>query len=201
MRLRSSYLIAIGILLGVALTLTVGFLNRPYTYQGSLIDPPTPAADFELTDANGKPFRFSDQRGKTALIFFGYTDCPDVCPVTLTEFKRVRAGLGNQAEQVNFIFITVDPERDTPERLKSHVANYDPNIIALTGSQAELEPVWKAYWVYREKVENDGATGYLIDHTARVYVVDKQGNLRLTFPFGMETQAMLEDVQHVIQGD
>lgn len=196
---RNLLLLSAGLLLGIALTLAVGFVLQPYTYRGSLIDPPIPAADFELTDQDGNPFRLSDQNGRVVVLFFGYTNCPDVCPVTLTEFKRLRQNLGKQAENVVFVFITVDPERDTPERLKAHVANYDPAIRALTGSPETLQQVWQAYGVYQSKVELDSAVGYLVDHTSRTYVIDAQGNWRLTFPFGMEMKSMLDDIRQVIK--
>jgi protein SCO1/2 len=197
---RNILLLILGLLLGIALTLSVGFLARPYTYRGSLIDPPIQAADFELTNQEGQPFRLSELRGKVVVLFFGYTNCPDVCPVTLTEFKRLRANLGERADQVSFVYITVDPERDTPERMKAQVADYDPAIHALTGAREELLPVWKAFGIYQEKVEADTAADYLVDHTSRVYVIDAGGNWRLTFPFGMETKAMLDDIRQVLKG-
>lgn len=199
MTTRNALLITAGIVVGIALTLSLGFLLRPYTYQGSLIDPPIQAKDFTLTDQDGNPYRLSDQTGKVVVLFFGYTNCPDVCPVTLTEFKRLRANLREKAERVSFVFVTVDPERDTPERLKAHVGNYDPQIRALSGTPEQLQAVYDAFGVYHAKVETETAAGYLVDHTSRVYVVDAQGRWRLTFPFGMEMQAMLDDIRHVLE--
>jgi protein SCO1/2 len=173
-------------------------MARPYTFQAPVIDPPVQAADFTLTDQNGETFQLSGQQGKAVLIFFGYTHCPDVCPVTLTKFKQIRGGLGEAGDRVQFVFITVDPERDTPEVIGQHVALYDPAITGLTGSRAELEPVWKSYGVYQEQQESGSAAGYLVDHTTRIYAIDPQGNWRLTFPFEMETEAMAEDVRHLI---
>ena len=201
MMMKSRFVtIGIGALLGLAVMLGGWQLySNLYTYQGALIDPPVPAADFELTDQNGGTFRLGEQQGKVVLIFFGYTYCPDVCPVTLSEFRRIKTRLGKDAENVEFVFVTVDPERDTPERLAKHMANFDPEFVALTGEQEELEQVWKSYGVYREKVETTGASGYLVDHTARVYVVDKAGNWRMTFPFGMEVEKMTQDVAHLLR--
>ena len=200
--MMKSRFVTIGIvaLLGLAVVLGAWQLySNLYTYQGALIEPPVPAADFELTDQNGGTFRLGEQQGKVVLIFFGYTYCPDVCPVTLSEFRRIKTRLGKDAENVEFVFVTVDPERDTPERLAKHMANFDPEFVALTGEQEELEQVWKSYGVYREKVETTGASGYLVDHTARVYVVDKAGNWRMTFPFGMEVEKMTQDVAHLLR--
>jgi len=198
MRLRY-ILFGTGSVLFLALLL-VGWrvFASPYRYQGSLIDPPPPAADFSLTDQSGQPFRLSDQRGKVVLIFFGYTHCPDVCPITLTDFRRIKEALGNKAEKVTFVFITVDPERDSVERLKAHLGNYDPAIIGLTGTRAELEPVWKSYGVYQAQRDEGSAAGYLVDHTARTYLIDPQGNWRLTYAFEMDHSAIIKDVQHIL---
>jgi protein SCO1/2 len=169
-----------------------------YQYRGSLIDPPVPAADFTLTDQNGQAFRLSDQRGKVDLIFFGYTNCPDVCPITLTTYARIRARLGQQADNVHFIFITVDPERDTVEQIRTHLAHFDPAIIGLTGSRTELEPVWKDYGVFQSQHEATDLEHYDVDHSSRIYAVDAQGNWRMTYPAEMEWQAIASDVQHLL---
>lgn len=189
-----------GVIIGLALIL-VGWqiYDLTYTYQGSLIDPPLPAADFELIDQNGQPFRLSKQRGRVVLMFFGYTNCPDVCPVTLTEFKQVKQQLGKSAEDVSFVFISVDPERDTRERVKLYMNNFDSTFIGLTGDRAALEPVWKSYGVYQAQQDTGSAAGYLVDHTARVYAIDTQGNWRLTYPFGMEVEKMIADVAHLLR--
>lgn len=193
-------LMVAGIFIGLALVLAAwNYFQGSYTYQGSLIDPPMPAADFELTDQNGTTFRLSEQQGKVVLIFFGYTHCPDVCPVTLAEFSQIKKRLGDLAGNVEFVFITVDPERDTQEQIKKYVANFDPQFIGLTGSQAQMEPIWKDYFIYQQKQESGSAAGYLVDHTARVYAIDAQGNLRLTYPFGMETTKLVQDVEHLVR--
>jgi protein SCO1/2 len=198
--MRRYLLFGVGGMLGVVFILVAWqVLSRPYAFQGSLIEPPVEATDFELTDQNGQPFRLRDHRGKVVLIFYGYTNCPDVCPLTLSDFKLIKADLGEQADQVSFMFVTVDPERDAQERLPAYLANFDPTFVGLTGSFSELESVWKAYGVYQAKSETGSAAGYLVDHTARTYAIDKQGNLRLTYPFEMERQAILEDVRHLVQ--
>lgn len=185
----------------VVLLILVGWqvVSRPYTFQGSLIEPPIKAPEIELIDQDGQSFRLSDHHGKVVLVFFGYTNCPDVCPLTLSDFKLIKADLDEQTDQVSFVFVTVDPERDTQERLKAYLANFDPAFVGLTGSLSELESVWKAYGVYQAKQDTGSAAGYLVDHTARTYAIDKNGDLRLTYPFEMERQALLEDVRHLIQ--
>ena len=193
-------ILGLGVIIGLALMLGAWkLMDRPYVYQGSLIDPPVQAADFNLTDQNGQPFRLSDQRGKVVLVFFGYTHCPDVCPVTLSEFRQIKGELGDQAKNVKFVFVTVDPERDTPQVLRTHLANFDPTFVGLTGSQADLEPVWKSYGVYQAEVDSGSAADYLVDHTARIYAIDPQGNWRLTYVFGTEPKAVLDDVTHLLQ--
>jgi len=190
--------LGLGVVLGLVAVVAVT-LTRPYTLRGSRIDPPLPAADFELAGVDGQPFRMSDQRGKITLIFFGYTTCPDICPATLSEMKQIRKRLGEDADRVSFVFITVDPQRDTPERMRDYVASFDPAIHGLTGSEAQLEPVWKAYGVYRGIQEVDSAVGYLVDHTARVYLVDAQGNLSVTYSFGTPVDDMLLDLRYLLK--
>ncbi len=188
-----------GLVLGVALVLAgFRFAQRQYTYRGSLIDPPAPATDFELTDQNGQRFRLSDQQGDIVLLFFGYTHCPDVCPVTLSHFQYIQEQLGDGASEVRFVFVTVDPERDNPERLKTYLSVFNAGITGLTESRVNLEPVWKAYGVYQAKQELGSAAGYLVDHTARTYLIDRQGNWRLTYPFEMDQEDLLADVRHLL---
>jgi len=174
---------------------------QAYKFRGSVIDPPAPATDFSLKDQNGQAFQLSDQRGKIVLMFFGYTNCPDVCPVTLAQFKQARAQLSQQADRVRFVFITVDPERDTAEKMKTYLGAIDPTIIGLGGSQGELEQVWRAYGVYRQKQPGQSQDEYadLLEHSSRVYLVDTQGNLRVTFPFGLVPDDVEQDVRYLLR--
>lgn len=190
--------IGLGILLGLLMVGAIT-LTRPYTLRGSRIDPPIPAADFALKESDGQVFRLSEQRGKITLIFFGYTTCPDVCPATLAEMKQVRERLGENADRVSFVFVTVDPQRDTPERIGDYVANFDPAIHGLSGSESELEPVWKSYGVYRAIQNVETAAGYLVDHTARVYLVDAQGNLSVTYAFGTPVDDLVLDLRYLLK--
>jgi protein SCO1/2 len=198
MKPRNLLIFGLALLAGmVAVFLLLGS-TRPYTYQGSLIDPPVEAPQFELRDVDGQRFRLSDLNGQVVIIFFGYTSCPDVCPVTLTEFLRVRSKLGDQAEKVSFVFVTVDPERDTPERMKKYLTNFDPAIIGLTGEREGLESVWASYGVYEAKVDGGSESNYLVDHSSRIYVIDEAGNLLLTYLFGTDYQVIAEDVRHLV---
>ena len=203
--MKSSHLFFLGVGLALVLTAVLGtnLLDQAYRYQGSLIDPAIPAPEIVLVDQNNQTFRLSertaeDGRRKISLIFFGYVHCPDVCPVTLSEYRQVKTELGGLADQLDFIFITVDPERDTPETLRKHLANFDPSFIGLTGSQEQLEQVWKDFNVFVLQHEPTETGGYLVDHTARVYVVDRNDQLRLTYPFGTGAEIMAEDMRHLI---
>ena len=198
MKPRNLLIFGIALLLGmVAVFLLLG-PTKPYTFQGSLIDPPVEAPQFELSDVNGQRFRLSELKGQVVIMFFGYTSCPDVCPVTLTDFLRIRSKLGDQGEEVGFVFVTVDPDRDTPERMKKYLTNFDPTIIGLTGERTELEVVWSSYGVYEAKVDGGSEGNYLVDHSSRIYVIDADGNLLLTYLFGTEYQVIAEDVRHLV---
>lgn len=172
---------------------------RPYEFNGTEYREPVPAADFTLEDTSGTPFRLSDQRGRIVLLFFGFTSCPDVCPTTLSEARRILEGLGEEAEQVRFAFITVDPERDTPERLGQYVTRFHPDIVGLRGTAAQLQAMFDAYGVYAAKVPlEDSAAEYTMEHTARVFLVDQEGQLRLSYVFGTPVEDILQDVQYLL---
>jgi len=132
------------------------------------------------------------------LLFFGYTRCPDVCPTTLYDYKQIMQRLGGRSDLVRFVFVTVDAERDSLEHLGAYTEAFDPRIIALGGSPEALAAVYADYGVFIQKNDLGSAAGYLIDHTARVYVVDAAGDLRLTFPFGMEAEDMADDVSYLV---
>jgi protein SCO1/2 len=172
---------------------------QPYQFKGTQYPDPQSAPDFELTDTNGERFRLSDQQGQTVLMFFGYTSCPDVCPMTLAEARRVLEGLGYYAAKVTFLFITVDPERDTTEVLGTYVTAFHPAIIGLTGTPDELAAVRQDYGVFADKEVLEGsAVGYVVNHTARVFLVDAEGRLRLNYAFGTPPEDILEDIRHLI---
>ncbi len=157
----------VGILAGLLLAAAV-ILNQPYQLRGSAIQSPYSAPDFTLPDGRGQEFHLAGQRGRVVLLFFGFTSCPDVCPTTLSEFKQVRQRLGKDADRVSFVFITVDPDRDTPERMAKYASGFDPSFIGLSGDEAQLGPVWKAYGVYRQlnKASADD-TAYEVEHSTQ----------------------------------
>jgi protein SCO1/2 len=199
--------LGMGVLAGLTLA-AVGtrWLTRPYTFRGTQISPSLPAPDFTLTDQRGGAFHLHDQAGQVIVAFFGYSSCTDYCPATLARFKQVRAALGERAERVRFVLITVDPERDTPERLREYLAGFDPSFVGLTGGLAEMEPVWEGYWVFREKQIPDEAAGhshaeenYVVAHPERIYVVDARGNLRLTYSGEATASDLAQDLQALLQ--
>lgn len=194
-------LIFIGSLAFLCLVLAIGLLaNRQDTrLNGSVLKPATPAEDFTLTDQNGRLYRLSDRQGKLIVLFFGYTHCPDFCPMTLAMFRDLKEALKENAGGVEFVFITVDPERDTVSRIKEYVDAFDPAIIGLTGSRTELEPVWKSYGVYQEKHAGEHGSQDTVDHSTRTYLIDGDGNLLLTYPFGFEIEKIIQDIQYLLK--
>jgi protein SCO1/2 len=137
---------------------------------------------FALTDQNGRTVTDSDLKGRPFLVFFGFTHCPDVCPTTLFEVSEIFRTLGPDADKVNALFVTVDPERDTPSELKDYLSSFDPHLRGLTGDPAAVAAVTKAYRVYVKKVPQEN--GYTMDHTAIVYLMDKEG--RFVAPFNIK---------------
>jgi protein SCO1/2 len=137
---------------------------------------------FQLTDQNGRTVTEEDLKGHPTLIFFGFTHCPDVCPTTLFEVSEIFRQLGADAAGARGLFVTVDPERDTPEMLKDYLASFDSHLAGLTGSREAVDRMLKTYRVYAKKVPTEG--GYTMDHTALVYLMDKQG--RFVAPFNLK---------------
>ena len=138
---------------------------------------------FNLVDQNSKPITDKDLNGHPFLVFFGFTHCPDVCPTTLFDVSEIFRALGPDAKDVRALFITVDPERDTPAVLKDYLSSFDPRVVGVTGDSAAIAAVEKAYRVYAKKVPLDGG-GYTMDHTAIVYLMGKDG--RFVTPFNMK---------------
>jgi len=138
---------------------------------------------FTLTDQNGRPISDTDLKGKPFLVFFGFTHCPDVCPTTLFEVSEVFGKLGPQADNVRALFVTVDPERDTAAVMKDYLSSFDPRIVGVTGDPAAIDKMLKAYRVYARKVPQENGE-YTMDHTALIYLMDKQG--RFLAPFSLK---------------
>lgn len=156
--------------------------------------PSSVGGPFELVNQDGKTVTDADFRGKPFLVFFGFTHCPDICPTTLFEVSEVFNRLGADAEKVSAIFVTVDPERDTPEKLKLYLSSFHPRISALSGSNAQIEAIKKAYFVYAKRVPLEGG-GYTMDHTSIVYFMDKQGKFIAPFNLKRDADAAAADLK------
>lgn len=190
------------ITLGIAaiiLGLTAGvYFFLPHNFSGTIIQSPDPAFDFTLTGSKGD-VSLSDYRGKLVLIYFGYTFCPDICPATLANVGQALRDLGAKADDVQLIMISLDPERDTPEKLAEYVAHFYPSFIGVTGSEEKLAEVTSLYGIFYEKHEGSAASGYLIDHTATLLVIDREGYLKLVFPFGVTVQEIADDLKYMLR--
>ncbi len=156
------------------------------------------ARDFSLTDHNGRTRTLADFRGKVVAIFFGYTHCPDVCPTTLSDFAGAMRQLGPLAERVQVLFVTVDPERDTPELLKTFVPAFNPSFLGMYTDADTLRELAKEYKVVYQKTSVKAPDDYLMDHTAGTYVYDPQGNLRLLIPYGSSSDAIAQDLKTLL---
>ena len=157
------------------------------------------AKDFQLADQNGQQRSLKDFRGKVVVLFFGYTQCPDVCPTTMAELAEARKALGKDGDKLQVLFVTVDPERDTLQVLKGYMGNFDPSFVALRPTPDQLPEVAKDYKVYYKKVDGKTPTSYTMDHSAGSYVYDPQGNVRLYYRYGSGTQALVSDIQLLLK--
>jgi len=157
------------------------------------------ARDFQLTDHNGQPRSLKDFRGKLVVMFFGYTQCPDVCPTSMQDLAQAKKLLGADSDKVQGLFVTVDPERDTPEVLKAYMANFDPTFLALRGTPDQLAAMAKEFKVYYKKVDGKTPTSYTMDHSAASYVYDTQGRLRLYARYGSGAQVLASDLQMLLK--
>jgi protein SCO1 len=179
----------------VAVLLTMIF-TKSANYRGTAYGEPYPLApQIELIKSDGGTFRLGDQKGKIVLLFFGYTSCPDICPTTLAELKLVSDELGDKSNSVEVVFVSVDPKRDTPEKIQNYVDQFNESFLGLSGSTEELEPIWEGYGIFREEVQAGSGLDYTVNHTARIYLIDQTGNLRLSYGF----QTPMEDIVHDLE--
>ena len=153
------------------------------------------ARDFALTDHNGQPRSIKDFAGKVVVMFFGYTQCPDVCPTSMVELVEVKKLLGKDGDRLQGLFVTLDPERDTPAMLKEYMGNFDPTFLALTTTPEKLAVVAKDFKVYYKKVDGKTPTSYTMDHSAGSYVYDTQGKLRLYTRYGSGAPVLAADIK------
>lgn len=178
---------------------TQSIVAQPHTFSGLPYDPVEPAPDFSLFDTSGQLVQLSDFRGKIVMLFFGYTNCPLACPTTLSIWKQVHQSLGADANDVRFVLISVDPERDTAEKLEQHLTIFNSDFIGLRGDMIDTESIAQAYNVYIEYEDVGSAAGYLIHHTALTYVIDKEGQLVMAFPYETGAPEITADLQYLIR--
>lgn len=157
------------------------------------------AKNFALTDHQGKARTLADFKGKVVVMFFGYTQCPDVCPTTMAEMASVMKQLGSDAERVQVLFVTLDPERDTQELLAAYVPNFDARFLGLRGDLAATEKVAKEFKVFYQKVPGKTADSYTMDHTAGSYVFDREGRIRVFLRNGQGTEPIVHDLKILLK--
>ena len=156
------------------------------------------AKGFTLTDHNGQSRSLSDFKGKAVVLFFGYTQCPDVCPTSMAELAEIKRLLASDGDKLQGVFVTVDPARDTTELLKAYMTNFDPSFVAFTPTSEQLSVVAKDYKIYYKRVEGQTPTSYSMDHSAGSYVYDTQGRLRLYSRYGMGAKLLAQDIQTLL---
>ncbi len=157
-------------------------------------------SDFRLTDHHGKPRSLADFRGKVVVMFFGYTQCPDVCPTTLSDMRLVMEKLGKDSERLQVLFVTVDPKRDTQELLSKYVPAFNPAFLGLYGDEAATDKVARDFKIVHQKQEGKTPESYTVAHTAASLVFDPQGQLRLFVSYGMDVEKLTADIRQLMKG-
>ncbi len=188
-------MLALGLLLGGCDQLG----KQPVTFKNTDLTGLDYARDFALTDHTGKARTLADFKGKAVVVFFGFTQCPDVCPTTLAEMATAMKELGPLADQVQVLFITIDPERDTQELLAQYVPAFDKRFLGLRGDAAQTAAVAKEFKVFYAKVAGKAPGSYSMDHTAASYVFDRNGKVRLFVRYGQGAAPLVHDLKQILQ--
>jgi protein SCO1/2 len=165
-------------------------------FNGSNITEAKLDSYFELTSHNGKKKNINDFKGKVVAIFFGFASCPDICPTTMFELKKIKSDLGEKSKEFKVLFISLDPERDTPELLSKYVPSFDPSFIGLTGTEEDIKKITQQFKVYRKKVIQGDS--YTIDHSSGLYLIDREGKIRIRHSYGTEIKLIVEDIKKLI---
>lgn len=182
---------------GLTTLLSVGCSDEP-PFQGIDITGADYAQNFDLTDHNGQRRTMADFKGKVVVVFFGFTQCPDVCPTSMAEMAQAKALLGDDGHRMQGLFISVDPERDTPEVMREYMASFDPSFLALYTDLDKLPDVAKSFKVYYKKVDGPTPTSYTMDHSAGSYVFDTTGRLRLYHRYNSGAQGLASDLKRLL---
>jgi protein SCO1 len=184
-----------------AVALLAACNTGPATFTNTDITGSSLVANFKLKDLSGTERTMESYQGKVVAMFFGYTHCPDVCPITMQQWSEVKAKLGEKGDNLQVLFVSVDPERDTPELLKKYVPQFDPSFDALTAeSSEELKPLLAGLRVFAGKVEGSTPDNYLMDHTSASYVFDQQGRARLLVRHNADSAPVVGDVEQILDG-
>ena len=187
-------------LLLASATLLAGCEPGKPAFKGVDITGADYAQGFELSDQHGQVRTLQDFAGKVVIVFFGFTQCPDVCPTSMQELAEVKRLLGPDGEKLQGVFVTLDPERDTAELLKAYMDSFDPSFLALRPTPEQLPQVAKAFKIYYKRVEGKTPTSYTLDHSAGSYTFDTRGRVRLYNRYGSGAQALADDVSLLLKG-
>jgi protein SCO1/2 len=171
-----------------------------HEFAGAVLDSPELLPDFTLTAADG-PVSLSDFRGEYVFLYFGYMFCPDFCPTTMSKLANVHRDLGDDAERMQVIMISVDPERDTPDALAKYAAAFNPTFLGITGTKEEIDLVGEPYGLFYERHEGSAATGYLVDHSTRTYLIGPDGRALVAYPHDATAEAILADLRWLMDQD
>ena len=197
-RIAIYFIAACAITAGAGGVLTACSEDRP-SFSSVDVTGANYAKDLAMTDHHGNARRVSDFKGKVVVVFFGYTQCPDVCPASMAELAEVKKALGADGDKLQGIFVTVDPERDTPAVLKGYMENFDPSFIALYTTPEKLAEVAKDFKMYYKRVEGKTPTSYTMDHSAGSYIYDTKGNLRLFTRYGSGAKVITSDIKQLLK--
>lgn len=169
-------------------------------FHGRVMQSPQPISDFSLTAHDGNQVHLQDFRDRIVLLYFGYTFCPDICPATMAELSRAFSKLSpSEQDQVQMLMVTVDPERDSAEVLEQYLGHFNPTFLGLTGSDEEIAAATVLFGIFYEKQEGTIESGYLVDHTASVWILDKEGYLRLNYPFNTPGADIAADLKQLME--
>jgi protein SCO1/2 len=195
---KRSFLLFAALTLLLLIGIGIFQLMQPPALRGTVIEPPKPMPNFTLQSVDG-PVSLSDFRGKIVVLYFGYTSCPDVCPTTLANLRRALNDLGAQADEVQVIFVAVDWQKDTPERVASYLSAFHPDFVGLSGSQEQIDAVTKNFGIFYQINPPDENGYYTVDHTATTLVLDREGGLILTWPYGLTADEFVEDLKVLVR--
>ena len=182
----------------LAVAVAVGGCSLDSGLHGVAVTPPRDVPAFAFTRTDGSVYRTGAEGDRPMVLFFGYTHCPDVCPTTLMDWKRVKQELGKDAARVRFVFVTVDPERDTREVVDQYAKQFDPSFVGLSGDSATTAGIQEAFGVAAVRESSTSAAGYLMSHSSQVFLVDPRGRLVVLYAFGTGWDALLADLKQLL---